>query len=172
MEITRIAISELKPYERHAHNSANAVRAVAESIRRFGFKQPLVVDKRNVVVCGHARLAAAKSLGMTELPCVLATELSEDEIRAFRILDNKLHEKSSWDVDALVAELAEIKFDFAPFEVEFDLGLDAPNFDSERAEPELERSYQIVVTCADEEEQSALYERLVEEGYQAKLCNL
>ena len=88
MEIITKPISAIRPYEKNPRKTSDAARAVAESIRRFGFKQPIVVDEQGVVVCGHVRLAAAKSLGMTELPCVLATDLTPDEIRAFRLLDN------------------------------------------------------------------------------------
>ncbi len=181
MEIITKPISAIRPYGKNTRKTSEAARAVAESIRRFGFKQPIVVDEQGVVVCGHVRLAAAKSLGMTELPCVLANDLTPDEIRAFRLLDNKLHEKSSWDVDALNAELADLDFDFAPFDVDFNLDADVDfKFDDESATKDaanekdgaLEPSYQIVVTCDDEDEQAALYERLIQEGYRAKLCNL
>lgn len=182
MEIITKPIAAIRPYEKNPRHTSNATRAVAESIRRFGFKQPIVVDEQGVVVCGHVRLAAAKSLGMTELPCVLANDLTPDEIRAFRLLDNKLHEKSSWDVDALNAELADLDFDFAPFDVDFNLNADVDfKFDDESASKnesqeeradQLDSSYQIVVTCDDEDEQAALYERLIQEGYRAKLCNL
>lgn len=185
MLVTERPLEALKPYLGNPRKNAGAVAAVAESIRRFGFRQPLVVDGDGVIVCGHTRFEAAKSLKMTTVPCVSAEDLSPEAIRAYRLLDNKLHEKSSWDYDALVLELSDLDYDFSAFDVSFE---PPPSFldgeadadgSSSSSEPSLDGGadaipsvFELVVRCGDEEEQRALFERLVSEGYNVRLCNL
>ena len=101
MEIVEVKTSDLTPYPGNPRRNESAVAGVAESIRRFGFKQPLVVGPDGVIVCGHTRYEAAKRLGLDAVPCVRADGLSEEEIRAYRLLDNRLHEESRWDADLL-----------------------------------------------------------------------
>ena len=124
---------DLTPYENNPRKNDAAVDAVAESIREFGFKVPLVIDGAGVVVCGHTRLKAAKRLGLAEVPCVIADDLTPEQIRAFRLADNKVGEIAEWDMDALGAELAEIEninmeafgFDLEMFEEEPEVTEDA-----------------------------------------------
>lgn len=119
MNIRNIQLHELKPYERNAKiHSVKQLEGIAQSIQRFGFLQPLVVDKNNVIVAGHGRYEAAAALGMLELPCVTVDDLSEAEIRAYRLLDNKLAETGT-DLKILNFELSDLHFDFSPFKVEF-----------------------------------------------------
>ena len=92
-----------------------AVAGVAASIKRFGFLIPMVIDRNNEIICGHTRYKAAKQLGLTEVPCVIADELTEDEIRAFRLADNKVSEKATWDMDLLPVELAGIMLPMEDF---------------------------------------------------------
>lgn len=116
MEIVYKGVGDLIPYEKNPRNNEQAVDKVANSIREFGFKVPLVVDKYNVVVCGHTRLKAAKKLGLTEVPCVYADDLTDQQIKAYRIADNKVSELASWDDDLLAQELEEITdFDMSEF---------------------------------------------------------
>ncbi len=119
MKIENLKLAEIKTSGRNLRKNDAAVAGIAESIRRFGFKQPLVVDSNGVLVVGAARLKAAKRLGLATVPCVRADDLSPDDVKAYRILDNKLAEKSTWDFAALEIELGELNFDFQPFEVEF-----------------------------------------------------
>lgn len=108
MNIVEIAIGELKPYERNAKKHPKAqIEKIAASIKRFGFRQPMVVDGQNAVVIGHGRLEAAKQLGMATVPCVVADDLTEQEIRELRIADNRLNE-SDWDEELLRLELSEL----------------------------------------------------------------
>ena len=116
MEIVYKGVGDLIPYEKNPRNNEQAVDKVANSIREFGFKVPLVVDKYNVVVCGHTRLKAAKKLGLAEVPCVYADDLTEQQIKAYRIADNKVSELASWDDDLLTQELEDITdFDMSEF---------------------------------------------------------
>ena len=117
---TERSVASIKPYPGNPRHNESAIDAVAASIRRFGFRQPIVVDRNGVIVCGHTRFEAAKRLGMTAVPCVDAADLTDDAVRAYRLLDNKLQEKSSWDADALALELADLDYDFAEFGVSFD----------------------------------------------------
>jgi ParB-like chromosome segregation protein Spo0J len=109
MKIELRPLAEIKPYEKNPRINDAAVDAVAESIRRFGFRQPIVVDADNVIVAGHTRVKAARQLGMTEVPAVRADDLTAEQIKAFRIADNKLHELSSWNLELLTTELGELK---------------------------------------------------------------
>lgn len=108
MKIKNLPITELKPYENNPRINDAAVPAVAESIRQFGFKQPIVIDKNNVIVCGHTRYKAAKKLGLKTVPCVVADDLTEEQIKAYRLADNKVGELASWDMEMLNAELESI----------------------------------------------------------------
>ena len=187
MRVIERSLEDLTPYRGNPRQNADAVAAVAESIRRFGFRQPLVVDRDGVIVCGHTRYEAAKKLAMTAVPCVLADDLEPDAIRAYRLLDNKLHEKSCWDYEALALELADFDYDFSAFDVSFEPA-SAPAFaDESDGAPSatagdantlrsscdaLPNVFELVVKCGDEEEQRALFERLVSEGYDVRLCNL
>lgn len=116
MKTREIKITELKPYENNPRHNDAAVDKVAESIKQFGFKVPIVVDKDLVIVCGHTRLKAAEKLGLEKVPCVVADDLTDDQIKAFRLADNKTAEFAEWDVDKLVEELDELtNFDMMAF---------------------------------------------------------
>ena len=105
MKIIELKIDVLKPYDKNPRKNKEAVKYVAESIKEFGFKQPIVIDKNNVVVCGHTRLLAAKQLGLKEVPCILADDLTEEQINAYRLVDNKTNEFAEWDYELLNEEL-------------------------------------------------------------------
>lgn len=105
MQIQHIALSELTPYDKNPRLNDNAVPKVAESISKFGFKVPIVIDSNNVIVAGHTRYKAAVQLGLDAVPCIVADDLSPEQIRAFRLADNKVAEFSEWDFSALTAEL-------------------------------------------------------------------
>lgn len=105
MKIYDMPVARLIPYANNPRLNDEAVPAVAESIRRFGFKVPMIIDKNNVVVAGHTRLKAAKSLGLETVPCIMADDLTQEEIDAFRLADNKSGEIAQWDDKALLEEL-------------------------------------------------------------------
>lgn len=109
MEIVNKNIDEIKMYENNPRNNDGAVEYVANSIKEFGFKVPIVLDKNNVIVAGHTRYKAAKLLKITEIPCIIADDLSDEQVKAFRLIDNKAAELASWDVDLLNLELENIK---------------------------------------------------------------
>ena len=122
MNIQQISINDLKPYPQNAKkHPSEQVEHIANSIREFGFQQPIVVDKDNVVVIGHGRLLAAKKLNMDSVPCVRADDLTDEQIKALRLADNKTNE-SEWDFDLLDMELSDIEIDMEQFG--FDLDID------------------------------------------------
>lgn len=108
IEITMRKIEELTPYENNPRNNDMAVDAVAESIKQFGFKNPVIIDKDGVIVAGHTRYKAAKKLGITDIPCISANDLSDEQIKAFRLADNKTAELAEWDEDLLGKEMSGI----------------------------------------------------------------
>ena len=108
MEIITKKIDEVIPYEKNPRKNDDAVDYVAKSIKEFGFKVPIIIDKDNVIVTGHTRLKAAKKLKLKEVPCILADDLTDEQIKAFRLADNKVSEYAEWDFDLLDEELDEI----------------------------------------------------------------
>ena len=105
MDIVSLKLSELHPYENNPRQNDDAVDAVAASIKEFGFKVPIVVDKNNVIVAGHTRYKAAQKLKLKTVPCVVADDLSEEQVNAFRLADNKTGELALWDEEKLAKEL-------------------------------------------------------------------
>ena len=122
MQIINKPIGELKPYKNNPRINDKAVDAVAASIKEFGFKQPCVIDTDNVLICGHTRLKAAQKLGLSEIPCILADDLTDDQIKAFRLADNKTAELAEWDFSLLDFELENIDMDMSEFG--FEIGTD------------------------------------------------
>ena len=120
MNIIEKNLKDIKPYEKNPRKNDNAVEQVANSIASFGFKVPIVIDKDNVIVCGHTRYKAAKKLGIENVPCVVADDLTEEQIKAYRLADNKVSEKSEWDFDLLGEELNNI-FDIDMSDFDFNL---------------------------------------------------
>ena len=108
MNIIDVELDKLKPYENNPRFNDEAIEPVVNSIKQFGFKVPIIIDSSNVIVAGHTRLKAAKQLGMDKLPCIVVSDLTEEQIKAFRLADNKVAEFSSWDYEKLEEELTNI----------------------------------------------------------------
>lgn len=111
-------IKEIIPYENNPRNNDHAVDYVMNSIKEFGFKVPIIIDKNNIIVAGHTRLKAAEKMGMTEVPVIIADDLTDKQIKAFRLADNKAAEIAEWDQDLLMQELLDLEtesFDMLPF---------------------------------------------------------
>ena len=128
MEIINKKLTEIKPYEKNPRRNDEAVEYVANSIKEFGFKVPIVIDKDGTIVAGHTRYKASKKLGLKEVPCIVADDLNEEQIKAFRLADNKVGEIAEWDFDLLNDEL----FDIEKINME-EFGFDL-NFDEEEKE--------------------------------------
>lgn len=108
MQIEYIRIDEVKPYENNPRQNDGAVEYVKNSIEKFGFKVPLVIDRNGVIVCGHTRYKAAKALKLEKVPCIMADDLTDEQIRAYRLADNKVAEFAQWDFELLNAELEQL----------------------------------------------------------------
>ena len=136
MQIHDISISLLREYDNNPRNNDGAVDAVAASIREFGFKVPIVIDKDNVIIAGHTRLKAAKSLGLDTVPCIIADDLTEEQVKAFRLADNKTAELAGWDFAKLEEELAALaaEFDMTAFGFHADSDVDIDDFFEEAGE--------------------------------------
>ena len=123
MDIKNVSIYDIAPYEDNPRKNEDAVQVVMNSIKEFGIKQPLVLDENNVIVVGHTRFEAAKRLGYKEVPCVIASDLTEEQITAYRLADNKTNEYSKWDMQLLSGELAlitNIDMEMFGFDLEVD----------------------------------------------------
>lgn len=112
MQIVQKKVDELIPYEKNPRKNEKAIEKVANSIREFGFKVPIVIDKNGVIVAGHTRYKASQELGLDEVPCIVADDLTPKQIKAFRIAENKTNDLSTWDEDLLGEELNDILDDF------------------------------------------------------------
>lgn len=133
MNIIEMAIDEVIPYENNPRKNDDAVDKVALSISAFGFKVPIVIDRNNVIVTGHTRLKAAKKLGLSTVPVIQADDLTDDQIRAFRLADNKVGEFSTWDEEKLMQELEALG--------EMDMSLYGFDFPAEEEEDEEDDTY-------------------------------
>lgn len=128
MEIRHISINDIHPYPNNPRDNARAIDAVEASIREFGFLVPIVVDDRMNIVAGHTRVEAAKRIGMSEVPCVVADELTDEQLRAFRLADNKTQEAARWDYEKLAEELDGIgTIDMTAFGFDFMDTFDEPD---------------------------------------------
>lgn len=137
MQIIQRDIADLIPYPKNPRKNDRAVTKVASSIREFGFKVPVVIDKDGVIVAGHTRVKAAEQLGIKEIPCIVADDLTEEQIKAFRLADNKTAEFADWDFEILAEELADINdIDMSEF------GFDIDALDDEEPETEEDETLQ------------------------------
>ena len=173
-------IDKLIEYARNPRKNDHAVDRVAAAIREFGFRVPVVAKSDGTVVDGHLRLKAAKKLGLTEVPVVLADDMTDLQIKAFRLSVNKMAELAEWDDELLALELGELHaadFDMALLgfdagELSAAMGLDeeldgeAPKIDEGI---DYKEKFAILVDCADEAEQQATFERLDSMGFTCKV---
>ena len=182
MNIIEIPVNQLKPYKKNARFNENAIPKVAESIRQFGFKNPIIVDKNMVVIAGHTRLEASKLLNLKKVPCIIADDLTPKQVKAFRLVDNRTSEFASWNYDLLQTELETIDIDLSDFEfpdmtVEDYMTVDdlesmlddntSPTdygHDSGELPVEHKEEYKVEITCKNQTEQESLYYELVKRG--------
>ena len=171
MDVKNISIGEIVPYAKNAKkHDKRQIDNVAESIRQYGFVQPVVIDRDGVIVIGHCRVLAAKKLGMESVPCVCVDDLTPEQVNALRLVDNKTNE-SDWDMDLLSMELPEI--DLSAFDFDFGVSLDEDDTETnEREEIALNESISVVVECSDDEEAEAIFEKLREDGYKCHISTL
>lgn len=184
LNVKMMPIGDVVPYEKNPRLNDQAVDAVASSIREFGFKVPIVVDSKGVVVSGHTRLKAAKTLGLDEVPVIVADDLDDTKIKAFRLADNKVAELADWDESLLIKELEELddlNYDMGQFEFELDPddadgnGSDGDGSDDMGDIPDninVMETFALNVIVKDEAEQAELYEEMLGRGYEVKVVSL
>lgn len=134
MNIITMALKNIKPYKNNPRKNDKAVQFVMKSIQEFGYLVPIVIDKNNEIVAGHTRYKALKKLGIQQVPCVVADELTEDQIKAFRIADNSVSDVAEWDITKLAVELSDISLDLGEFGLDlgtFEHGGGTGNFEPE-----------------------------------------
>lgn len=174
LQIVYKDINDLQMYENNPRKNSDAVQYVANSISQFGFKVPIIIDKNNMIICGHTRYKAARRLKMAKVPCIMADDLSEDQIRAFRLADNKVAEMSTWDYDRLEQEfmlLDPLEFDIADFGF-------FPNYDTDDEEEDEDdnetsesgnQRFIVQIECKSLNEQRETYERLTNMGIECEM---
>lgn len=181
MIVNNVVLNKLIPYINNPRENAGAIDKVAASIQEFGFQQPIVIDQNNVIIAGHTRYLAAKKLNLQKVPVTIATELSEYQIKAYRIADNRVAQESKWDDELLNIEIGDLEKN------EFDLSLTGFNEDEleiilngeqidesaiDTGEMDYEHKYQLVVDCDGEVEQNRLYSEFKKRGYTCKVLSI
>lgn len=171
MNIETWKIDRIKPYKDNPRVNRQAVEPVAQSIRTFGFQQPLVVDEQGVILAGHTRWAAARKLKLNEVPVVVASDLTPDQARAYRLADNKTAELADWEPASLARELdaLQTQFDMSLFGF---VPLDETIPSTTSRVPVIPEIFEVAVRCENEEDQKMTYEKLVADGYSCRLLNL
>ena len=158
MKVLDLKVSDITPFENNPRNNDEAVEPVLNSIKQFGFKVPIVIDKNNIIVTGHTRYKAAKKMKLDKVPCIIADDLTEEQIKAFRLADNKVGEIATWDFNALELELSEIEnIDMEDFNFEIDSIEDNFNTDFELSNEDKSELEQITFTLHHEQAELIRY---------------
>jgi ParB-like chromosome segregation protein Spo0J len=171
MDIQLKKLTEITPYENNPRKNDDAVKYVAESIKQFGFKVPIVIDKDGIIVAGHTRYKAAQKLQIAEVPCIVADDLTEEQIKAFRLADNKVSEKAEWDFELLDIELEDI-FDIDMESLGFEFDEETEPAEREDLSESVGETYEVIVECNSELEQEEIFYRLTKEGLQCRTLTL
>lgn len=176
MIIEEVKIADIKPYERNQKKHPESqVKNIAKSIEKYGFVQPIVIDKNNEIIIGHGRyMAGGDILGMETVPCVRAENLTDKQIRELRILDNKLNE-SDWDIDNLKLDLDDL--DFSDFDIDFKIKSidDFDNFTEDNRKDlsdDVHSTFEVIVECVNELEQEKIFNQLQSEGLSCRVLTL
>lgn len=156
-------IDDVKPYPNNPRNNDDAVEYVANSIREFGWQQPIVVDTDSTIIAGHTRLKAAKMLGMETVPVVVADNLTPAQVNAYRLADNKVAEAATWDMEALAVELEGLEVDFDMTMFDFDAGISIDGFGEDFELPDGEAPEFKTVSLHMTAEQYELFEEMQEQ---------
>ena len=180
MKVENYPIESVIPYARNPRKNDEAATKVAASIKEFGWQQPIVVDSEMVIIAGHTRLLAAQRLGLDEVPVAIAADLSPEQVKAYRLADNRVSEESSWDSDLLPIELDELKgFGFDLKLLGFDdkelvsiLSNDLDSAEDVLNEESYSEVFNIIITCKDEKDQEQVFVKLNSEGYKCQVQSL
>lgn len=164
-------IKELKPYKKNAKkHSKEQVEQIANSIKEFGFTQPVIIDKHNSVVAGHGRILGAKKAGLKQVPTVCLEDLTEEQIKAYRLVDNKLNE-SEWDYSLLDEELENLTEDIDMDLFGFELGEQQEKETKKKVEFEIKEKYEVHIICKDEKQMEQVFNQVKGYGQECKLVS-
>ena len=173
MNIVYRSLKTLKPYKKNAkkHNKEQVER-IANSIKEFGFTQPVIVDKNNCVVAGHGRILGAKKAGLKQVPTVMLDDLTEEQIKAYRLVDNKLNE-SEWDYNLLDDELENLAEDIDMSLFGFDLDMTDEELDEVMKEVKFKtkEKHLVIVSCKSEKETTKAQKEIEQLGYKCDVKN-
>lgn len=173
MNIIYKKIGEIKPYDKNPRNNDKAVEAVANSIKEFGWQQPLVITEDGTIIIGHTRFKAAKSLEMDEVPCVIASDLTDEQIKALRLADNKVGELAEWDEALLNIELDEIiDLDMSDFGFDFDVDEENNDDENKKSQVDLKENFELIIDCESEFDMQEKYDMLKEMGIECRISTL
>ena len=177
MEIKLEDVHNIKPYGRNPRRN-QAIDKVAESIKDYGFRQPIVVDKQNVIIAGHTRFEAAKKLGLKKVPIHVAKDLSKEKVVAYRIADNRVAMDAQWDFPILKQEIGDL------LDMNFDIDLlgfddkelarliEGVDADLKDLSDSVDTVYEVVVECANEGEQEKVFKKIEELGFKCRILTL
>ena len=164
-------IKELKPYKKNAKkHPKEQVERIANSIKEFGFTQPVIIDSNNCVVAGHGRILGAKKAGLKQVPTVMLEDLTEEQIKAYRLVDNKLNE-SEWDFSLLDEELENLTEDIDMNLFGFDTDMTDEELEKKKVECEIKEKYEVHIICKDEKQMEQVYNKTKGMGIDGKLCS-
>lgn len=164
-------IKELKPYKKNAKkHSKEQVEQIANSIKEFGFTQPVIIDKHNSVVAGHGRILGAKKAGLKQVPTVCLEDLTEEQIKAYRLVDNKLNE-SEWDYSLLDEELENLTEDIDMDLFWFEMEEQQEKETKKKVEFEIKEKYEVHIICKDEKQMEQVFNDVKGYGQDCKLVS-
>ena len=181
MQVIEKELSWLKPYANNPRDNESAVEPVANSIKEFGFKVPIVATSDGEIINGHTRFKASKLLGLEKVPVIIADDLTDEQIKAFRLADNKTGEIADWNESLLIKELEELDdLDYDMGQFGFELDLDDADEDGDGSDDmgdipdniDVMETFALNVIVKDEAEQAELYEELLGRGYEVKVVAL
>lgn len=179
MKIINIPINDLKEYENNSRtHSEEQITQIVNSIKEFGFTNPILIDNKNLIIAGHGRLLAAKKLDLKEVPTIVLNNLSEEQKKAYIIADNQLAMNAGWDFEMLKNEIMTIADDIDLNLLGFNEQELANIIDGlELIEPELQEQeykevFNVIINCEDENHQEKTYNELQEKGYQCQVQSL
>lgn len=171
LNIVYKSIKELKPYKKNAKkHSKEQVEQIANSIKEFGFTQPVIIDKNNCVVAGHGRILGAKKAGLKQVPTVCLEDLTEEQIKAYRLVDNKLNE-SEWDYSLLDEELENLTEDIDMDLFGFELEEQQEKETKKKVEFEIKEKYEVHIICKDEKQMEQVFNDVKGYGQECKLVS-
>jgi len=185
MELLNIEPSEIIPYKMNAKkHPPEQIQQIKASIKEYGFLSPLLIDKKNNLICGHGRLIAAEQLELHTVPCLRVEHLTEAQRRAFVHVENRLQESggAGWDTEILKAELDDLMLNldidlgpvgFSPSEIEALLAVPAmpfmPDFPDDNDDNEKAQILKLIITCSNDSEQQDLFSELTSRGFKVKV---